>query len=150
MASEKSALKNERLALSALPERRREREREMNGIVIHSKVNENPGSLLVCQHEEDTEARRLLKSVLRMQLKAIVCSSKSSGRDRGYNCSGEREISSSSVAFGLSLGVSERRHNSSFRLTRRRFDKNGSAADQSVAPTSPEPDGRCAMDPTPR
>ena len=55
MASEKSALKNERLALSALPERRREREREMNGIVIHSKVNENPGSLLVCQHEEDTE-----------------------------------------------------------------------------------------------
>ena len=32
-----------------------EREREMNGIVIHSKVNENPRSLLVCQHEVDTE-----------------------------------------------------------------------------------------------
>ena len=95
----------------------------MNGIVIHSKVNENPGSLLVCQHEDDTEAWRLLKSVLRMQLKAIVCSSKSSGRDRGYNCSGEISSSSVAVAFGLSLGVSERRHNSSFRLTRRRFDQ---------------------------
>ena len=59
MASEKSALKNERLALSALPERRREREREMNGIVIHSKVNENPRSLLVCQHEEDIEAAEI-------------------------------------------------------------------------------------------
>ena len=110
MASEKSALKNERLALSALPERRREREREMNGIVIHSKVNENPSSLLVCQHE-DTETRRLLKSVLRMQLKAIVCSSKSSGRDRGYNCSGERERDLLMVGRGrvrsLSWGVRE-------------------------------------------
>ena len=47
MASEKSALKNERLALSELL-LLGEREREMNGMVIHSKVNENPGSLHVC------------------------------------------------------------------------------------------------------
>ena len=52
MASEKSALKNERLALSALLSLLRgqkdgEGDLEMNGMVIHSKVNENPGSLLV-------------------------------------------------------------------------------------------------------
>ena len=71
----------------------------------------------------NTRTRRLLKSVVRMQLKAIVCSSKSSGRVRGYNCSGESERSPhrrSRSPVGPSLGVSERRHNSSFRLTRRR------------------------------
>ena len=131
-----------------------EREREMNGIVIHSKVNENPGSLLVCQHEEDTEARRLLKSVLRMQLKAIVCSSKSSGRDRGYNCSGERERSPHRRSRSVSLLGCPRGVITPLSVSPAvDSTKNGSAAaaaDQSVAPTSPEPDGRCAMDPTPR
>ena len=141
--------------LPCLKERERDREREMNGIVIHSKVNENPGSLLVCQHEEDTEARRLLKSVLRMQLKAIVCSSKSSGRDRGYNCSGERSPHRRSRSRSVSLLGCPRGVITPLSVSPASAavdsTKNGSAAaDQSVAPTSPELDGRCAMDPTPR
>ena len=68
MASEKSALKNERLALSALlcssSEGERKRELEMNGMVMHSKVNENPGSLLLCPKPNARKRRRirLLKS----------------------------------------------------------------------------------------
>lgn len=63
----------------------------------------------------------------------------------------ERSLSSSRLSWSsvsCPFLVSERRHNSSFRLTRRCAcgaasiqRTSGATSDQSVAPTSPEPDG---------